>query len=94
MSIPFTQFLMPFGQPKSTSIDRSPEVEAKATALIAEGYKFESEVLSTGECSFTCGRGEDEMLAIEVCPNGPCVLDAVDRLVEESFDAMKARTAK
>lgn len=94
MSIRFTQFLMPDGQPKPTWIERPPEVEVKATALIAEGYEFESEVLSTGECSFTCGRGEDEMLAIEVCPNGPDVLDAVDRLVEESFEAMKARAAK
>lgn len=81
MSIPFTQFLMPDGRRTSVEIDRPEEVESIAQRLILFGCRFEIEMLRTGEISMTVERGEDETLAIEVCPNGPDVPVCVDRLV-------------
>lgn len=81
MPIPFTQFLMPDGRRTHVEIDRPPEIEAKAHSLIQCGCRFEIEMLRTGQISMTVERGEDETLAIEVCPNGPDVPVCVDRIV-------------
>lgn len=93
MSIPFTQYLRPDGRKKAVEIDRPPEIEAKARELIAAGYKFEIEELTTGEISMTCEWRDEEQptLAIKICANGPAVLDAVDRLVAAAWDEMKRR---
>lgn len=83
MSIPFTQYLRPTGQPKAVEVDRPDAIERKARDLIAAGCVFEIEVLTTGEVSMTCERGDD-VLAIRVCQNGPPVLVNVDAIVEEA----------
>ena len=62
--IQFTQFLRPDGRSKKIEIERSPEIEAVAAQLAAAGCRLEAEVLLTGECSFTCERG-DKVLAID-----------------------------
>jgi hypothetical protein len=90
--IPFTQFLRPDGEQKTIQIQRSPEIEAVAAQLIAAGCRLEAEVLRTGECSFTCERGE-QVLAIEVCQNGPPVLAAVDKLIAEAIGQLAAGEA-
>jgi hypothetical protein len=87
MSIPFTQFLMPTGRPKRIEIDRPLATEILAAQLIADGYRFECEILSTGQVSLTCEDDDDETLAIEVCSNGPDVPLAVDRLVSAASEA-------
>jgi hypothetical protein len=81
MSIPFTQFMRPSGRPKPVLIDRPADIETQAGRLIAAGCRFECEVLTTGEVSFTIQRNADEVVACEICPNGPKVPAAVDRLV-------------
>lgn len=82
--ITFTQYLMPEGRPSPVFIERTPDVVAKAKALIAKGYKFECEMLSDYKTiSLTVVDPDDENdVAIEVCNNGPSVPPAVDRLVE------------
>jgi len=80
MGIPFTQYLLPDGRTAHVEIERSPEVEAQAERFLALGGHFDAEVLRTGEVSFTAEVGDD-LCAIEVTPNGPAVLAAVDRLV-------------
>lgn len=88
MAIPFTQYLMPFGDFVGTTIDRPADVEADARAVIAAGFRFESEMLRTGEVSMEVLKdggiddgGDPVVIAHEVCANGPVVLEAVDRLV-------------
>jgi hypothetical protein len=52
--IPFTQYLRPYGAQRDVFIDMPPDVEAKAQALIAQGYRFDIEILTTGMVSMTC----------------------------------------
>lgn len=84
----FTQFVRPYGRREDVSIERSPEIEATAKLVVQAGGRFEVEVLLTGEVSFEIVRGDEEepeSLAIEIIPNGPDVLAAVDRLVANAY---------
>jgi hypothetical protein len=83
MSIPFTQFLRPNGRRMQATIDRSPEIEAKAKELLGHGCLFEIEQLQTGEISMEVVRGE-KILAGEICPNGPEVCRCVDKMINEA----------
>jgi hypothetical protein len=85
MSIPFTQYILPNGRQQQIEIGMSPDVEEKAHELIKRGCHFDAEILTTGEVSFTCERCED-LLSQEICENGPPVIEAVRKLVEEAFD--------
>jgi hypothetical protein len=85
MSIKFTQFLRPDGKQVPTEIDMPDEVEKMAHELILAGCRFEIEELSTGVIHMDCTmRGGEGPLALELCDNGPPVLEAVERLVRES----------
>lgn len=86
--IPFIQYLRPHGRPVEVSIDRPDEISAKAEKIIASGFRFECEHLTTGHASLTIAdhRGDH---AIEVCTNGPAVPLAVDRLIS-NFDLSRA----
>lgn len=92
MSIPFTQYLRPDGDKRHVEIDRPGDVELLAQRLLYAKAKFDIEELRTGEISMTCEMDclNDPVLAIEVCQNGPPVVDAVDRLVRNAFAAFKA----
>lgn len=82
MNIPFTQFLRPHGERTPVTIDRPDSTAKQAADLIARGYEFHIEELTTGEVSMTCFWPQDEEdIAIEVCDNGPPVPPAIDRLV-------------
>jgi hypothetical protein len=85
--IPFTLYLMPFGEKVPQWINRPADVEDKARAVIAAGGRFEVEMLQTGEASFEVVRekdGETESVAAEFCANGPDVPAAVDKLVADA----------
>lgn len=86
--VPFFQFLRPDGRATLTHIMRPEAVADKARAIIEAGFRFESEILTTGEASFTIS-DQDGDYAVEICPNGPEVLDAVDKLVMD-FDIKAA----
>jgi hypothetical protein len=63
-----------------------------AKEIIAHGHRFEVEELRTGMVSFTVSAvsPDDPDIAIELCTNGPAVLDAVDRLVTKTYNALQA----
>jgi len=87
MSIPFTQYLLPDGHQRPTSVKRPPDIEELAKKFIASGGKYECEALTTGEVSLTAVmtiEGEPQDIAQQICPNGPSVLEAVDKLVQDS----------
>ena len=80
--IPFTQYLRPDGRPKRVTIERSAAIESKAADILKQGLVFECEVLHDGTISLTITDPDEGDLAIELCPNGPAVPEAVDRLIE------------
>lgn len=90
MSIPFTQFKMPHGHEVCVTIDRSRAIEGKALTLMEAGYRFEIEMLMTGDVNMECIRGED-CIAGELCTNGPAVPEAVDRMIERAYLVLTAR---
>lgn len=83
MSIPFTQYLMPDGRRNEVTIDMPANVEQAAFALIEKGCHFDIEMLSTGMISMTCEKDED-LIAIEVCPNDERVVAGVEKIVKQS----------
>jgi hypothetical protein len=96
--IPFTQYLMPYGHTRTAGFDADPETEAAAKKLIKVGYRFTAEILSTNEVSFTCesvkpdADGEIDLLAIELCANGPEVDEAMRKMVKEAhYQFIEAR---
>jgi hypothetical protein len=80
MSIPFTQYLRPDGRKAFVTIDMPAEVEAVANELIKNGYHFDVEELQTGVVSMTCEKSDD-VISIQLCSNGPEVVEAVTKLV-------------
>lgn len=90
MSIPFTQFLMPDGRRDQVTIQRPAEIEEQAHAIIARGFGFEIEILTTGQismeiCSPETAKKDAVVLTHEICRNGPEVLESVDKMVREAF---------
>jgi hypothetical protein len=83
LNIPFTQYLRPNGRRTTVWFENDdPTLAAKATELQAAGFRFECEHLRTGHASFTIVHPSyDCDLAIEVVPNGPPVVEAVQRLI-------------
>jgi hypothetical protein len=84
LDIVFTQFLRPDGRRQRVWIERPADIVKMAHAIEAAGGRFEIESLTTGDVSMTVEWGDDWPVAIAVCPNGPPVVDAVDRLVREA----------
>jgi hypothetical protein len=89
--IPFTQFLMPDGRKTTVTIERPREIEEFAKAIMRRGYRFEIEMLSTGEVSMEIVRDVpdpdvDDLLANEICPNGPPVPEHVDKMIREALE--------
>jgi len=86
----FTQFLRPDGRRADIHIVRPPEILAVARKLETAGVQFEAEVLRDDvTVSFTASLPNPESevlyLATELVPNGPKVLEAVDKLVMRAF---------
>lgn len=84
--IPFTQYLLPNGRTKTIHISRPEQIADKADAILAQGYRFECELLTTGDVSLTIVQDwdadDDGDVAIEVCRNSSGIPDAVDRMIE------------
>ena len=82
--IEFTQFFMPDGRTKPTTITRPDAIGEYADRLIAAGCRLEIEMLTTGQISMTVEKddedGEIDLLAQKVCNNGPEVIENVDEL--------------
>ncbi len=81
-TINFTQFLRPNGRQRTELVDVSIEVATKAKEITAAGLFLEAEILITGMVSLTIADRQDEVdLAIELVPNGPDTIAAVERLI-------------
>lgn len=66
------------------------DLAVKAKALIDRGYVFEAETLLTGTVSLTVADKEaEEDVAIELCDNGPEVVNAIEKLVESATQAVR-----
>lgn len=89
MPIQFIQYLRPNGRPVRVFIRRPKPIEEKAQAVINSGLRFECEMLNTGEVSFTVSDSDGEDVLIELCSNGPPVLKAVDKLVNDAYNQLE-----
>lgn len=86
--IPFTQFLLPNGRRRQVQFQtESKEVADTALQLIEQGVSFEIEILRTGEISMETIY-EDEPVANDLCSNGPAVVEAVEKLVRRTNEAI------
>lgn len=85
MSIPFTQYMLPNGRQRRYVIDMPEPVEEAARVLIAKGYHFDIEILTTGMVSMTCEKGE-ECTAIEICSNDEQVPVHVEKLIRTATE--------
>jgi hypothetical protein len=92
-AIPFTQFMMPNGRQVPVTIDRPREIADRAAFLISQGCRFEIEMLRTGEISMAVEHGDDTW-AIEIVPNGPEVLPAVDRIVVDAYMVLQREASR
>lgn len=77
----FTQYILPDGWTKSVTIDVADDLRMHIEAIKNMGAKLECEVLTTGEVSLTITDPEEGDFDIELVPNGPEVVGAVDRLI-------------
>lgn len=91
LDVPFTQFLRPDGRQRPVWIERSAEIAALARQLLAAGHQFEIEELMDHTVSMTVEAVDqnDPPIAIELCPNGPAVPNAVDRLIQAAASKVR-----
>jgi len=92
LTIRFTQYLRPDGRTRTVEFVVIGDMATKAEKLLKLGWRFEAEMLTTGEVSLTVEDDEDECRAIEIVPNGPEVPKAVDRLVNRAAEAAKEKS--
>lgn len=89
----FTQYLRPHGRPVATWIERPPDVAATAQRVREAGYHFDIEELRDGTVSMTVeadrSGDDDQPIAIELVPNGPAVVPAVDRLIAAAAERIQ-----
>ena len=80
--IMMTQYLRPNGLKRETWVEVPRDQYNKAVSIVAAGFVFESEVLTTGDVRFTIADPKEEIdVGIEVCPNGPEVHNTLKRLI-------------
>ncbi len=82
--IVLTQYMFPRGTPKTVKTDVSDDVAKRA-----EGMILSCEMLRTGEIAFYARNLGDkkEEEGIEVCPNGPEVEQALEKLIQRTFES-------
>jgi len=85
--IPFTQYLLPNGRQRPVEIEVDSATAAVAHKILALGrYRFECEMLRTGEVSLTTFDTKEEVnIVIEVCPNGSEVPEAVNKMINAAW---------
>ncbi len=83
--IPVTQYHLPNGRRSLEYIERDEDIAAKAFEIIHAGYKFETEVLTTGVVSMTITDDQADV-DIELCNNGPEVPVHFDKMVNRFYE--------
>lgn len=93
-NIHFIQYLRPDGRRSPVTINRPETIVKKADFILSHGFRFECEVLTTNQVSFTIFDPETDLdAAIRICDNGPDVPSVVDALIL-AFDVAKALKAR
>lgn len=87
-SVEFTQYLRPDGRKRIVSVDLADEYSSKAKILKEKGCQFEIEELMNGMIHMDCIY-DDEPLSNKLCQNGPDVVNKVEELIVDSFQALK-----
>lgn len=92
--IPLTQYLLPDGRKTQTGIQLDQETEDLAKKIIADGYRFEIEMLRTGEISMEIVKDVpdpdcEDSIAMDICGNGPQVPIAVKGIVYDAATGLK-----
>ncbi len=77
----FTQHLLPNGRQQKIYTKLSQELYDKAQRVIACGYRFEAEILTTGQVSVTVSHPEHGDVDILIIANGPGIKGAVQQLL-------------
>lgn len=91
MAIEFTQYILPYGRKETVKTIRPEPIEAMARDIIAAGYKFEAEILTTGQVSVTIEPiGEEFNAAIRVTHNDERLLTAIDDMITQFHKEMKS----
>ena len=94
MTVPFTQYIPPNGHREQVEIDRPEEIEAIACRFIASGGRYECEILTTRQVSFTAAkkiRGEWQDIAIAVGKNEQGeIMQLVDQVIRQSEQYIEA----
>lgn len=81
-----TQFLFPKGRRVPVEIDMPPDVEALAEELRKAGWSFETECFPDTQIVHYDCCDDDDVLADDLCPNGPKVPEMVERLVRKAHE--------
>lgn len=93
-SIQFTQYMLPSGRRHPQWIERTGDTLAKARAIESAGFVFEAEMLRdyrTVSFEVLHGFDREDTLALVLVENGPAVVGAIDKLINEAFDALQSR---
>lgn len=80
----FTRFSLPNGHKSDEIIDVPAATARLARIITAKGFRFEVELLTTGEVHMDCCDNERQLWSI-VRENGPGMRLAVQELVEMSY---------
>jgi len=88
--IPFTQYLLPNGRTKEITIDRPGDIAELAEKFIQVGGRFAAEILMTGQIALYAEKEdkEEEPVAMEIIPNGPEVIEAVDKIIKKAGESI------
>ncbi len=90
-NIVFTQYCLPDGRRRQTSMDVSEATARKADEIVAAGFCFEIEILTTGHISATIGEPHEELdIVMKIMDNGPGVREKIEEMVA-GFNAEEAR---
>jgi len=87
MTITFIQYFKPDGRTRKIDIDRPLDVDRMARDLVRMGYRFEIEILRTGEVHMSVAMGGDDFVS-RICENGPMVRDNIDSMIREAHMAI------
>jgi hypothetical protein len=94
--IPFTQFLRPSGERRQTFIDMPREVALLAKRFLEEGGRYTSEMIRPGEVNlcaeFTIDDERRDIVSL-IAQNGPDIVDAVEKLIRESYKFLQEHEA-
>jgi hypothetical protein len=83
MNVHVTQYLLPDGRTRDTSVDLPDSLAPQLKRIAKCGLTLEAEILTTSEVSFTlaCHKYAADY-DILICTNGPGIKESLTRLIE------------